>query len=188
MIQGIIFDCFGVLSTGSLTYLANLASPENRQAVYDINLRADYGHISHDDYVRLVAELVQLPPGDIERIFNEQHIRNAPLVDFIRTLRPQYKTALLSNVGQSVMHMIFSPEELDELFDVAILSSDVGVVKPNPEIYQITAAKLGLPPEQCVMIDDIPRNVEGGEMVGMKGILYGSNEQLHADLRRLIEV
>ena len=188
MIRGVIFDCFGVLAEGSLTYLAGLASPENREAVYDVNRSADRGYLSHEEYVRLMAELVNLTPDDVRKIFREQHIRNEPLIDFVRELRSRYKTALLSNVGHNVIDKLFTDEELTGLFDTVVLSAEVGIVKPYPEIFELTASRLGLPPEECVMIDDLPKNTEGAEMAGMKGLVYGSMRQLKTDLGRLAEV
>lgn len=186
MIRGIIFDCFGVLYEGSLAYLAELAQPENREAVYDVSLSADYGYISHEEYARRMAELIGGTPEDVERIGRDRHVLNAPMVDFVKSLRGSYKTALLSNAGHGVMNTLFTPEEQADLFDTVVLSSEVGAIKPYPEIYELTASRLDLQPEECIMIDDSPRNVEGAEITGMKGILYGSAEQVKAEVYKLV--
>lgn len=187
MIRAVIFDCFGVLSEGSLSYLADLASPENREAVYDATRSADYGFISHTEYLQTVAELIGRATGDVSRIIKEKHVRNEPLVEYVRLLKKDYKTALLSNVGHSVIDKLFTPSELAELFDVMVLSSDVGMAKPSREIYELTASRLGMPPEECLMIDDIDRNINGAELAGMRGVLYASFNQAVADIRRCIE-
>lgn len=165
--------------------MASIAPPENRQTVYDINKSADYGYITYEEYVQLISEAVGITPEEAKEIFHQKHIRNEPLIGFVRSLRAQYKTGLLSNVGVQAMSLIFTPEELEELFDAVTLSGEVGVVKPSPEIYEITAQRLGLLSDECVMIDDIPRNVEGAERVGMRGILYSSNAQLKAEIAKL---
>jgi HAD superfamily hydrolase (TIGR01509 family) len=188
MIRGVIFDCFGVLYEGSLEYLASLAPPERREAVYEVNRAADYGYISHDEYLSSMAELIDTQPEEVEKISRERFIRNDPLVDYVRSLRPQYKTALLSNVGYSVMGTLFTEKELTGLFDAVVLSGEVGMVKPYPEIFELTASRLGLRPEECVMIDDLPKNTEGAERVGMKGLVYGSVRQIKTDLNDLAEI
>lgn len=188
MIRGVIFDCFGVLYEGSLEYLASLVPPEQRSAVYDVNHSADYGYISHEEYLQGMAELIGMQPDDIEKIARERFIRNEPLVEFVRSLRPRYKTALLSNVGNSVIETLFTPKELDSLFDVVVLSWEIGMVKPYPEIFELTASRLQLPPEECVMIDDLPKNTDGAEVTGMKGLVYSSVQQIKNDLQDLIEV
>ena len=111
MIRGIIFDCFGVLYSGSLTHLSELAAPEDRQAVYDLSHASDYGYISHDDYFRQLADLVNKAPQEVEDIIRERHIRNDAMVALARELRKTYKVGLLSNVGQGVMKELFSPDE-----------------------------------------------------------------------------
>lgn len=182
MIRGVIFDCFGVLYEGSLEYLASLVPPGRREAVYEVNRAADYGYISYEEYLKSMAELIGTGPEDIDRIAQERFVRNDPLVDFARSLNPHYKTALLSNVGHSIIETLFTDQELSELFDAVVLSGEVGMVKPYPEIYELTASRLGLLPEECVMIDDLPKNTEGAERIGMKGLVYSSVRQLEADL------
>lgn len=185
MIRGIIFDCFGVLYRGSLTHLSELAAPGDRQAVYDLSHASDYGYISHDEYFRQLGQLVGRAPQEVEDIIRERHIRNDEMIALVRELRATYKVGLLSNVGQGVMDELFSRQEQRELFDAVILSSDVGMVKPHPEIYQYALNQLNLLPEECIMIDDLPTNIEGAQQVGMQGIVFTSCAQLGQALRQL---
>ena len=187
MIRGIIFDCFGVLYRGSLTHLSELAAPADRQAVYDLSHASDYGYISHDDYFRQLAELVGKAPREVEDIIRERHIRNDDMIALVRDMRRTYKVALLSNVGQGVMNELFSESERRELFDAVVLSSDVGMVKPHPEIYEYAARQLRLLPEECLMIDDLPVNIDGAERVGMQGIVCQSTAQLRSDLKKYLK-
>ena len=187
MIRGIIFDCFGVLYEGSLGHLASLAPVDRRAEVYDVNRSADYGYISHEEYLAAMAQLIGRGPEDVERISRQLHVRNEELVAFVMSLRPRYKTALLSNVGQGVMETLFSEDDRAKLFDAVVLSGEAGMAKPHPEIYELTASRLGLRTDECVMVDDLTKNAEGAEAVGMKGIVYSSVGQLQVDLRRLME-
>lgn len=186
MIQGIIFDCFGVLCRGSLEYFSELAPPESRKAVYDVSHSGDYGYITRREYLEAMAQLIDVSPEEVDAIGKARHVLSPAMIELVMSLRKSYKTALLSNVGHSVMDTIFTSQQLDDLFDVVILSADVGTVKPYPEIYELTASRLALQPEECIMIDDSVRNIEGAEMTGMKGILYGSAEQVKADIEKLI--
>lgn len=186
MIRGIIFDCFGVLYRGSLTHLSELASPEDQRAVYDLARASDHGFISYDEYFTQLAALVHRPVDEVEAIVREQHVRNTQLVEVVRRLHGHYKIGLLSNIGRGVMDGLFPPSEQQELFDAVILSSDVGMTKPEPAIYELMAAKLGCEPEECVMIDDLPVNIDGAERVGMEGIVFTSGSQLRQELQRLL--
>ena len=186
MIRGIVFDCFGVLYRGSLTHLSELAAAGDRQAVYDLSHASDYGYIDHDEYFRELARLVDKSPAEVEAIIRERHIRNDALVDYVRELRQTCKIGLLSNVGQGVMDQLFVPAEQKELFDAVVLSSDIGAVKPHPAIYEYMLTQLELQASECVMIDDLPPNVEGARQVGMQGIVYYSVHQLKNDLKLLL--
>ncbi|MDX2776335.1 HAD-IA family hydrolase [Streptomyces caniscabiei] len=187
MIRGIIFDCFGVLYHGSLDYLRELAPPDRVGEVTDLSHSYDYGYITQVDYFRGVGEVIGKTADEVRQICKEQHVRNEVLVGYVRTLRPAYKTALLSNVGRGFVESLFTAEELKELFDAEVLSNEVGMAKPNVGIYQLTADRLGLSPRQCVMIDDIDRNVQGARAAGMRGILYQNMKQFQRELAALTE-
>lgn len=186
MIRGIIFDCFGVLYRGSLTHLAELADPADRLAVQDLAHASDHGFISYDDYFSQLAELVHRPVDEVQAIVRERHVRNVELVSVVRQLRGHYKIGLLSNVGRGVMDGLFRPEEQAELFDVVVLSSDVGMTKPEPAMFELMATKLGCEPDECVMIDDLPSNIDGAERAGMQGIVFTSVSRLQGELKRLL--
>ena len=53
-----------------------------------------------------------------------------------------------------------------------ISSAEEGLAKPEAEIYRRAAARLGLPPEACVFVDDYEANVRAAEELGMRGIVY----------------
>lgn len=186
MIRGIIFDCFGVLYHGSLNHLRDITPPEHINELNDLSRVSDLGYVSRDDYIRAVSNYTGRPEPEIERVINQDHIRNDAMVELARSLRADYKVALLSNVGMHVIDHLFSETELHELFEVTILSSDHHIAKPNPEIFALTAQRLGLLPEECVMIDDLEVNITGAKQAGMHGIVSLSTEQTATDLRALL--
>jgi putative hydrolase of the HAD superfamily len=61
--------------------------------------------------------------------------------------------------------------ELEPLFDEIILSCEVGLLKPEPEIYQLAAQKLAVSPEECVFIGDgMSNELSGAQAVGMTAV------------------
>ncbi len=186
MIKAIIFDCFGVLYQGSLEHLYDICPDANRPALRDLSHASDYGYISREEFLQQAAGLLQLSVKQISEVINVSHIRHEPLLEYIRTLHQSHRIALLSNIGSEVISRLFTAEELSELFDVTVLSSDIGAVKPAAEVYEYTAMQLGVAPEECVMIDDSERNVTGAQYVGMQGILYTNMTQLKRELSSLI--
>jgi len=91
-----------------------------------------------------------------------------------------YKVALLSNTEGPAMR--FFLELRYEMFDAPVFSCAEGTCKPEREIYDIAAGKLGTPARGCVLIDDKPVFVEGARSAGMQGIVYEDLAQVKQDL------
>ncbi|MBB3663915.1 MULTISPECIES: HAD-IA family hydrolase [Prauserella salsuginis group] len=91
------------------------------------------------------------------------------------------RTALLSNAagGGSVRR------RLHGRFDDLVFSGEVAVMKPEPEIFLLTAERLGVPPEACVFVDDAPGNVWGAVAAGMVGIRHSSVAETIGELLAL---
>lgn len=183
MIHAVIFDCFGVLVHGSLNHLRSLAPPEHLDELNNLSHNSDYGYVSQEEYLQGVGELLGRTPQEIFDIIHAQYVRNEEMITLVRALHGQYKTALLSNVGRGVISQLFPHDELEELFDVVVLSSEVGMVKPNADIYEFAAQKLGVTPEECLMIDDLEANIAGAKAVGMSGHICNEPTQCAHDIR-----
>jgi len=95
-----------------------------------------------------------------------------PDPEMLRTVeavrRAGLKTAVVSNTWGAPPVL----EGMVELFDALVLSHQEGCRKPDAAIYLLAATRLGVAPEACVFVDDIPVNVEGAEAVGMAGVLH----------------
>jgi putative hydrolase of the HAD superfamily len=93
------------------------------------------------------------------------------MIDAVRQIRDAgYRTALLTNIsseGEAIFTKLFP---VDELFEVVVDSSKVGMRKPDPAIYQLTCARLGVAPDRCLFIDDLLCNVEAADALGMQTI------------------
>ncbi len=82
------------------------------------------------------------------------------MVDLLRRVRAAgCRTAVVSDA-----HAV--PDEIAELVDVLVLGPALGVRKPDPEVFRRTAARLGLAPGECVVVDDLPVNVRGAREAG----------------------
>ena len=187
MIRAIIFDCFGVLVHGSLDHLRSLAPPEHLTELNDLSHHSDYGYVTQAEYLQRVGELLGRSAAEIADIINSQYVRNEEMISLAHSLRGEYKTALLSNVGRGVIDRLFSAEELSALFDVVILSSEVGMVKPNPDIYELAARHLELTPDHCLMVDDLEANIAGAQAVGMTGVVCVTGVECIQSIRALLK-
>jgi len=189
MIKAIIFDCFGVLLTDVNRERRNaMTDPVAIQALEVIYEDSNRGLITREESAERMSKILHIDPAEIIAMGENGKARNQVLVDFIKTLRPTYKVAMLSNVrGRASLDRRFNPGELDELFDVVVASGDIGIIKPERQIYELTAQQLGVDPKDCVMIDDIQEYCDGAEAVGMTTIRFLSTEQCIADLKALID-
>ncbi len=112
-----------------------------------------------------------------------------PLVDRVRGLRREgYHTALVTNNVAEFRRAWRAMIPVDELFDLIVDSSEVGVRKPDPAIYRLTLERLGnIPPERCVFLDDYESNVKAATDLGIHGLLVGDDHRVTiAALDRLL--
>jgi putative hydrolase of the HAD superfamily len=92
------------------------------------------------------------------------------------------KTAILSNMGDSVLESIEREINWIHRFDVLVWSFQLGIAKPDPAIYRHTLDELGSRPEETLFIDDKRENVEAARALGIQAIQYSTVERLRADL------
>lgn len=99
------------------------------------------------------------------------------VVECVRQLRADdYQTAIVTNNVVEFRAAWTRLVPVDELFDLVIDSSEVGVRKPGRAIYDMALERLGgLAPERTVFLDDYPANVEAATSLGMKGVLVGAD-------------
>jgi epoxide hydrolase-like predicted phosphatase len=93
-------------------------------------------------------------------------------------------TALLSNSWGND----YPREGWEEMFDVVVISGEVNMRKPEPEIFRLTARELGLDPSQCVFVDDLMPNIRGAAAVGMVGVHHVTAQQTLGELEALFGV
>jgi putative hydrolase of the HAD superfamily len=74
------------------------------------------------------------------------------------------------------------------LFDATVISGDVGLHKPQPEIYELACERLAVEPGAAVFVDDLRENCAGAEAVGMTAVLHRDTKRTIAELRRLLSL
>ena len=94
-----------------------------------------------------------------------------------------YGIYLLSNASIR-QHDYWPRVPASKFFDGKLISADVHVIKPQPEIYRLCLEKFGLKAEECFFIDDVPANIEGALYCGIKGtVFHGDAKLLRQQLR-----
>lgn len=146
------------------------------------------GEIDPREFERLLAAELRLVDGSavpaegmLDRMFHGFH----PVTEMYDTLRDAresgLRTCLLSNSwGNSYPRDLF-----DATFDAVVISGEVRMRKPEPEIFSHALGAVGLPAEACVFIDDVEPNIEAAEALGMAGVLHRTPAETQARVAEL---
>lgn len=187
MIRGVIFDCFGVLYGGSLETLVSMCPADRVAELHELSVSCDRGYITTEYFFEQVSEMTGKPVDVLHAIASARHTPNQDLIDFAASLRGKVKIGFLSNIGSGVMDTVFPLADRRRLFDAEVLSYDVHLVKPDPQIFELMAEQLGLDPSDCVMVDDLEENCRGAELAGMRAIQHQTNETTIKELMRVLQ-
>ncbi|HEY7834524.1 MAG TPA: HAD family phosphatase [Ktedonobacterales bacterium] len=111
---------------------------------------------------------------------------NDELIAYFRALRPRYRTAILTNSFVGARAQEEARYGFTSMVDVAIYSDEEGVRKPDPHIFALAAARLGIPPAETVFLDDVPANIDAARAGGFQAVLFTSTPQAIADIEALL--
>lgn len=190
MIKAILFDCFGVLYLPKSDYIYQqlVVNPTaHHDEIRDLINQNEYGLLDDEELFKGIAEYTGLDLSDVKRHLVRGFVRDQAIVDYTQQLRQHYKIALLSNLGHDSMVHFFTPQDREKLFDAVVISGDVGMIKPHPEIYEYACRQLGVDVSEAVMVDDVEANCDGARQAGLRAIQYNSLEQLKAELGKMLE-
>ncbi|MBL6966031.1 MAG: HAD family phosphatase [Anaerolineales bacterium] len=198
MITTILWDIGGVIlrteDSGPREQLAaelGLTRHELEKLIFggDLGTRAQKGEITPVELWAAARSALKLPPDAYpdfsERFFDGDRI-DYDLVNFICSLKPRYKTGIISNAWKNLPEAL-EHWEIADAFDMVVGSGDEGIMKPDARIYQLALARAGAQANECIFVDDFPHNIEGAQAVGMQGILFRSAEQVISELKTLLE-
>jgi putative hydrolase of the HAD superfamily len=208
--RGLLVDWGGVLTSGLDTALRRWAEldgfdfdayvkavmawlPVETAAEAEINPvhALERGQIAVPDFERKLATILVRPDGTqvpaeglIERMF--AHFEHVPAMNALvrRAKGHGIRTALLSNSWGNT----YPRDTWDGMFDDIVISGEVGLRKPEPEIFRLAADRLNLRPAECVFVDDLEVNVDGARALGMTGILHTSYDETRRELESLFGV
>jgi epoxide hydrolase-like predicted phosphatase len=197
--DAVLFDFGGVLTTPVWDSFAAFCRTErlepdavkrlfktDPEALEDLR-KLEIGEMTEYDFEQVFGKRLGLtdPAGLIVSMF--AGMRPEPtMIEAVREIRGAGKrTALVSN-SWSTDH--YDRELLAELFDTSVISGEVHMHKPQPDIYLLAAKRLELEPERCLFIDDLQENCEGAEAVGMTALRHRSPSETIEKLTELTGV
>jgi putative hydrolase of the HAD superfamily len=152
----------------------------------DLLIGLETGELPEEEFEPRFAKVLGVPaPHLIDRLFAGASL-DEKMIDAVRQARGAgVHTGLISNSWGTRR---YDRELLAELFDGVVISGDVGIRKPTPEIYELGAQRIGLPPSDCVFVDDLGFNLKPAAELGMATVHHVSDEKTIAELEILLGV
>jgi putative hydrolase of the HAD superfamily len=198
MIKALLFDIGGVLFHSlkggprrRWERHLGLAQGQLAEIVFTnpLALRATIGQATPDDVWQAVGNHFSLSLEDLSALrfdFWRDGEWDMELLGFIRSLKPDYKTGIVSDAWldarQNVKQYINN-----ELFDVIVFSAEEGVKKPDPEIYQRALSRLGVNPQEAAFVDDRLPNILGARQLGMHAIQHVETGRTIKEILQLLQ-
>jgi putative hydrolase of the HAD superfamily len=179
--KALIFDFFGVICTEvAPRWIQKNLPNEDAQILHEKFVKnVDLGVAPNEKMFETLGGMVQKSSDQVQNEWQELISIDGELVSLIRELKKTKRIGLCSNAWLSFIRPILDAHDLNSLFDTLVISSEVGIVKPNPEIFLLVAEKLDFTPNQCIFVDDNPVNIKAAESIGMQGILYKTIQDLN---------
>lgn len=184
MITAIIFDFAGVIGTdGYWMWLKeNVQNIEAKRSYFqELSERVDKGIISNKEFVELLSAKTGVESSKIWPAVFKRIVLNEGLINYIRKLKKNYKIGLLSNFTFEWLDEIMEKHNLSSLFDAKFISSKYKMIKPEPEAFDKILELLGTSMSEVIFVDDRQGHVDAANILGVKAILYTTNENLMLD-------
>lgn len=148
--------------------------------------RLEAGELTEEEFSPLFGPIIGVREdrheGLVDRLFAGMQPEEGMIEALRRARTAGLKTGLISN---SWGRGRYDRDSFAELFDGVVISGEVGLYKPQPEIFRLGAERVGLDPTDCVFVDDLRENCDGAEAVGMTAVLHRGAD---ASLERLEEL
>lgn len=197
-VRGVIFDWGGVITTPIVdTVMAWLEADGISRESYSAAMRPwvrqaygpdqaespirglERGELSDADFEQTLAAALVTVDGEpvpaaglLKRMFASSQIQ-PEMVDLIAELRQRgLRTGLLSNSWGS--RVSYPYQMLNELFDDAVISGEVGMRKPEERIFHLASSRLGVPPAETIFVDDVEGNIVAAKALGF-GVVHHSD-------------
>jgi epoxide hydrolase-like predicted phosphatase len=198
--KGLLVDFGGVLTTNVFESFRSGCAAEGLDPDAFVNLFRDQegearralrevetGGMTEPEFEAVIGGLlgVAAHEGLVNRLFAGMR-PDLPMVEAVRRAKAAgIRTGLISN---SIGEGRYDRSTFPELFDGVVISAEEKMHKPQPEIYRLGCERVGLPPEECVFVDDLRENCDGAEAVGMTAILHRGSSDTVPELERLLGV
>lgn len=191
--RGLLIDYGGVLTTPIAGAFGTIDERHGLEAGHALRLIAEHPQV-RTAFVGLETGTLEI--AEFERIYAQGlsevcgreveaaglvtgiggHMDLVPeMVELVSRVRAAgVPVALVSN---SMGNGGYDALDLESVFDVVVLSGQVGMRKPSRSIYRLACARLGIPESECVLVDDLQQNLDGAARLDIAGVLHRTPTQ-----------
>ena len=175
-VGGVLLDMSGQERRSIWARRLGISEAALEQAVWDavgFRTKRDLPAIGDRLVERLEIEHQQVPGllGD----FSAHWVRNEELAEFLISLRPTSRLAVIGNIPSSGRFAFETVLHLDDIFEAMFLSGELGVDKPDPRIYEVACRTMNVDPRHAIFVDDRLENVEGARAIGIRAHQHVNN-------------
>lgn len=182
MYKAIIFDFFDVIRTDAYKTWLKLHDYKLEGEFLEAVQKQDRGEINVNEFLAILSNLTGQAAEEIFEEMEAGATIDYDVLSLIEKLQKHYKIGLLSNAPKGLLRGLLKEHDLEKYFHEIVISSEVGLIKPNAEIFDHMLAQMGIRPHEALFIDDNQKNIDGAKGVGITGILYTDISKLKADL------
>lgn len=198
-IKAIAFDIGGVLEITPDLGLStkweqklNLKAGELDQRLHDVWAGGSVGTITIEQVHARIGERMGWSAPRVNEFMDDlwkEYLGtlNVELADYFRSLRPKYKTAIISNSFVGAREKEAEHYQFDTICDLIIYSHEVGLSKPDPRIFTLACERLGLQPHEIIFVDDHADVYASAVEMGMHCFEFKDNAQVIAEIEACIQ-
>lgn len=131
------------------------------------NTDACKGVLSMHDFNRLIAKRLNIPSLDWPKYYLEAVEPMPGMSEVVNWASKNYGVGLLTNIMPGLLKELMRRNVIPHLdYDAVIDSSEVGLIKPDPAVFELALAKAGVPSQKVLLVDDTRENVAQAESLG----------------------
>lgn len=149
------------------------------------------GRVTEAEVRAALATRLGFTPAQVEGVMGDMWrqylgVANVELIAYVRTLRPAFRTGILSNSFVGAREREHAAFGLGDLVDVLLYSHEVGMNKPDPALWQLTCDTFSAAPGELVFVDNSPRLVKSAQEFGINAVLFQNTTQVITAVNALV--
>lgn len=181
----ILFDFFDVIHTDAFKHWVIDKGLKREGSLEQASIDLDSGTIDVQGFRKRLAEIAGITSEQVHEELISYHRLNDEIIPLLDKLGTNYQLGLLSNASSEFLRGLLRKHNLEPKFHHIVISSEVGAIKPSPEIFKYILSKMKVNPKESIFIDDNEKYVAAAEKLGITGIVFTDTKTLRRDLSAL---